>query len=271
MPSAEIAELCARLDSLPLAVELAAARLNVLSPRQILERLAQQLDLLKGGRDSDPRQQTLRATIEWSYGLLSEERTGPLAASLRLRRGLHARGRGGGGRLRPRHPAGARRESLLRHLNERYWMLDTIRAFALEYLGTRDDAESAFRRHAEWFVALTESSAHELFGSEQADWLSRLEREHDNLRAALTWAYDAGQVELALRLTAAMQPFLYKHGHIMEGRRWLERARLAPDPQPPELRARILQGAGVLRRHTRRLELGSGSGGGGPRALPAAR
>ena len=125
-------------------------------------------------------------------------------------------------------------------------MLETIRAFALEYLGTRDDAESAFRRHAEWFVALTESSAHELFGSEQADWLSRLEREHDNLRVALTWAYDAGQVELALRLTAAMQPFWYKHGHIKEGRRWVERARLAPGPQPPELRARILQGAGVF-------------------------
>ena len=137
-------------------------------------------------------------------------------------------------------------KSLLRHLNERYWMLDTIRAFALEYLGMHDDAERAFRRHAEWFVALTESSAHELFGSEQADWLSRLEREHDNLRAALTWAYEAGQVELALRLTAAMQPFLYKHGHIMEGRRWLERARMAPDPQPAELRARILQGAGVF-------------------------
>ena len=160
-------------------------------------------------------------------------------------------------------------KSLLRYTNERYWMLDTIRAFALEYLGTRDDAESAFRRHAEWFVALTESSAHELFGSEQADWLSRLEREHDNLRAALTWAYDAGQVELALRLTAAMQPFWYKHGHIMEGRRWVERARLAPDPQPPELRARILQGAGVfaathddlsgLRKWRRRVSRSTGS------------
>ena len=109
-PSDEIAELCRRLDSLPLAVELAAARTKALSPKQILERLSQRLDLLKGGRDADPRQQTLRATIEWSYELLSEEEQRLFRAPLRLRRRLHARGRRGGLRRRPRHPAVARRE-----------------------------------------------------------------------------------------------------------------------------------------------------------------
>ena len=99
-----------RLDSLPLAVELAAARTKALSPAQILERLSQRLDLLKGGRDADPRQQTLRATIEWSYELLAPEEQAALRPPLRLRRRLHARGRRGGVRRRPRHPAVARRE-----------------------------------------------------------------------------------------------------------------------------------------------------------------
>ena len=109
-PSEEIADLCRRLDSLPLAVELAAARTNALAPQQILERLSQRLDLLKGGRDADPRQQTLRTTIEWSHELLSDRGTASLRQAVRLRRRLHAGSRRGSLRCRSRHLAVARRE-----------------------------------------------------------------------------------------------------------------------------------------------------------------
>ncbi len=109
-PSDEIAELCARLDSLPLAVELAAARARALSPRQILERIAGGLDLLTGGRGADPRQQTLRATIQWSFDLLSDRRAAPARAAVRVRGRVHARGGRGGVRGGPRHAAVARRE-----------------------------------------------------------------------------------------------------------------------------------------------------------------
>ena len=109
-PSDEIAELCARVDNLPLAVELAAARAKALSPAQILDRLTSRLDLLQGGRDADPRQQTLRATIGWSYDLLSEDEQRLFRTLSRLRRRLHTGGCRGGRRRRPRHPAVARRE-----------------------------------------------------------------------------------------------------------------------------------------------------------------
>ena len=129
-PSEEIGELCARLDELPLAVELAAARTKALSPAQILERLSQRLDLLKGGRDADPRQQTLRATIEWSYDLLIGGGAAAVRPPLGLRRRLHARGRGGGRGADLDTLQSLVEKSLLRFTDERYWMLETIREFA---------------------------------------------------------------------------------------------------------------------------------------------
>src|SRR5262245_12767479 len=182
--SPEIAELCARLDSLPLAVELAAARARLLSPAQILERLSQRLDLLKGGRDADPRQQTLRATIEWSHELLSPEQQ-----RLFARLSVFAGGC-------PLEAAEAVCEadvdllqalvdkSLLRHVDERVWMLETIRDLAGERLATSDEAETVTLAHAEWFTSFAERAAPELFGNQQVEWLGRLERDHDNLRAA---------------------------------------------------------------------------------------
>ena len=244
-PSSEIAELCARLDSLPLAVELAAARANVLAPAQILERISQRLDLLQGGRDADPRQRTLRAAIEWSHDLLSDDER-QLFARLSVF--------SGGCTLEAAEEicdapwdcfGSLVDKNLVRRRDERYWMLETIRDFAHECLVEREGSETIARTHLDWHLAFVETMAGELFGAEQGYWLGLLEREHDNLRGALTWAYEVGEIELALRLTAGLQSFWYKHGHIAEGRRWFERA-IAASPQSQELRARTLQGAGVF-------------------------
>ena len=142
-PSEEIAELCARLDSLPLAVELAAARAKALSPAQILERLSQRLDLLKGGRDSDPRQQTLRATIEWSYDLLATEEQ-QLFARLSVFAGgctLSAQRRSAAPTSTP--CSRSSRRASFASPNERYWMLETIREYAGERLAKSSEAESS--------------------------------------------------------------------------------------------------------------------------------
>jgi predicted ATPase len=151
-PTAEIAELCSRLDDLPLAVELAAARTKALSPAQIVERLSQRLDLLRGGRDAEARQQTLRATIEWSYNLLAE-------GEQRLFRALSVFA-GGCTLTAAEEVAGADldmlqslvEKSLLRFANERYWMLETIREFAHQELTRRGEAENADERHTEFFL-----------------------------------------------------------------------------------------------------------------------
>ena len=149
-PTDEIAELCARLDSLPLAVELAAARTKALSPAQILERLSQRLDLLRGGRDADPRQQTLRATIEWSYDLLTPEEQ-----QLFTRLAVFA----GGCTLEAAEEVADAdldtlqslvEKSLLRFSGERYWMLETIREYAGEKLGEGETQQ----RFADHFVGL---------------------------------------------------------------------------------------------------------------------
>src|SRR5262249_3513894 len=179
------AELCRRLDNLPLAVELAAARTGVLTPPQILDRIAQRLDFLKGGRDAEARQQTLRATIEWSHDLLSAEEK-----QLFARRSRFARGRtlpaweeiveGDVDTLQSLVD-----KSLVRRTGERFWMLETIRELARERLAATEDADAIGRRHAEWFLALAVEAEPFLKGAEQGEWLQRLEDEHDNLRASL--------------------------------------------------------------------------------------
>jgi len=242
-PNEEIKELCARLDSLPLAVELAAARARILSPAQILKRLSQRLDVLKGGRDADPRQQTLRTTVEWSYELLSSNEQ-----HLFARFSVFA----GGCTLEAAEAVceadldtlqGLVDKSLLRYANERFWMLETIRDFAAAALASNDNVS---RAHADWYMQLAESAIELLYGPEQGSWLQLLEIEHDNLRAALRWLYAAGDTEHALRLSAALHPFWYKHAHIEEGRVALERAVSASARQSPELRARVLRGASLF-------------------------
>ena len=244
-PGKEIAELCARLDSLPLAVELAAARTKVLSPAQILERLSGRLDLLKGGRDADPRQQTLRATIEWSYDLLSEAEQ-----QLFARLSVFA----GGCTLEAAEEVcdadldtlqSLVEKSLLRFSNARYWMLETIREYAGEQLAEAVGAGEVRQRHLELFLQVAEEAEPELRGPRAGEWLDRLETEHHNLRAALSDAADKGQDALYLRLAGALARFWWTRAHLAEGTRWLEEA-LARPGAPPDARARALRGLGYL-------------------------
>jgi tetratricopeptide (TPR) repeat protein len=239
-----IAELCRRLDDLPLAVELAAARTSVLSPAQILERMSKRLDLLKGGRDADPRQATLRATIEWSYELLDDEER-----RLFARLAVFA----GGCTL------GSAEEvvdadldvlqslvdkSLLRHTEGRFWMLETIREYAIERLDASGEADRWRRSHAEHLLSLAEEAAPHL-REESKDWLDRLEREHDNLRTAFDVLESSGATELVVRLAGAASMFWSMRFHLVEGRRRVESALRAYD-RPTAARARALLGAADL-------------------------
>jgi len=243
---AAVNALCRALDNLPLALELAAARASVLSPAQILERLAHRLDLLKGGRDADPRQQTLRATIEWSYDLLTVEEQ-QLFVRLAVFRG--------GSTLDAAEEIvradldtlqSLVEKSLLRHTEGRFWMLETIREYAAERLEALGAAKRLRRRHAEWFLALAEEA--EPHVESDPGWIERLEAEHDNCRAALDRLEAAGESDLALRLAGSLTAF-WDGGHVAEGRQRFERL-LARAERPSTDRARALAGAAVLARQS---------------------
>ena len=244
-PDDTVRQLCHALDNLPLAIELAAARASVLTPAQILERLAGRLDLLRGGRDADPRQQTLRSTIAWSFDLLTPEEQ-----LLFARLAVFA-----GGATLEAAEAVAQAEldalqslvdkSLLRHTEERFWMLETIREYATERLEASGEATDLQRRHAEYFLALAEEAEphvddESLRGGRT--WLDRLEREHDNLRAALDQLEASDEIELELRMAAALSDFWFSRGHVAEGGRRLEIA-LRADQRPTTARAKALMGA----------------------------
>jgi predicted ATPase len=240
-----VPELCARLEYLPLALELAAARVRVLSPQQLLERLSKRLDLLKGGRGVDPRQQTLRATIEWSYQLLNAEEQ-----QLFARLGVFA----GGCTLETAEAVCEADLDTLQSLvdkslvrireRDRFWMLETIREYASERLEESAVADELRRHHAEYFLALAEEAEPELRGSPK-HWLERLEHEHDNLRAALDSLQSSGESELVLRLAGALPRFWVMRGHPAEGLRRLEVA-LRADERPTAARARALNGAALM-------------------------
>ena len=242
-PDETIIQLCHRLDELPLALELAAARTRVISPRQILERLSQRLDLLKGGRDADPRQQTLRATIDWSHDLLDDEER-RLFARLAVFAGectLAAAEEVCGARLDTLHSLVAK--NLLRHANERYWMLETIR----EYANDRFDELAVRSRHAEYFLMLAEEAApHLVVGAgDPTPWVDRLAAEHDNLRAAYDFFDANGKVELQQRLAAALWRFWQIRGYYAEGLRRLQ-STLGADARVSDLRAEVARGAGFV-------------------------
>jgi len=244
-PDAAVAEICRRLDDLPLALELGAARVKALSPQQILERLERRLPLLTGGaRDLPERQRTLRAAIEWSYDLLSpaEQR---LFARLSVFRGgctLEAAEEICEVDLDLLHSLVDK--SLLRHREERYAMLETIQEYAAEKLEESGEAAQLGRRHAEWFLELAEEAEPHLRGSPK-EWLDRLEREHDNIRAALDRLVTACEGEAAQRLTGALWRFWSMRGYPAEAKRQLERA-LAADRRPTAARGKALNGATVM-------------------------
>jgi len=227
-PSSEIRELCARLDSLPLAVELAAARTKALSPAQILERLSQRLDLLRGGRDADPRQETLRRTIEWSYDLLSPEEQ-QLFRLLSVFVGgctLDAAEAVAGADLDGLQSLVEK--SLLRFADERYWMLETIRMFAAERLEA-PDGDAVRRRHRAYVVGRAQAAAPRLHTAEERVASAELAPDYANVRAAVSHALEAGEPDDAGRILGALYPFLISHGQLGEAGDWVDATLAARD------------------------------------------
>ena len=243
-PDETIAELCRRLDDLPLAVELAAARTRVLTPAQILDRLGQRLDLLKGGRDADPRQQTLRATIEWSHDLLTDDEK-----QLFARLAVFA----GGCTLDAAEAVcdadldvlqSLVEKSLLRHTGDRFWMLETIREFAAERLQDELEAGRIFERHAQWCLRLATSAQGELRGAAAAEWLGRLDADLENLRRAIDWARDHDE-RLEVELVGAAWYFLYVRTLLREALDYLVHA-LETARSTSLDQAELLYGAGSV-------------------------
>jgi predicted ATPase/DNA-binding XRE family transcriptional regulator len=231
--ASSIAAICHRLDGLPLALELAAARIRLFPPQALLGRVSRGLDLLTGGaRDRPARQQTLRGTIDWSYSLLSpEEQTlvarlsvfmggcTPDAAEVVCTAGADWSITAVDGLV------SLIQKSLLRQDGEResrFGMLQTIQEYAVEKLEERGEAQEVRRRHALYFLECAEAIRPQLDGPGQAEGLNRLEQEHNNLRVAVGWACDQGEIELGLRLAIASE-YLYMRGHRAEMSRWFEK------------------------------------------------
>ena len=250
-PSETVRELCQRLDRLPLAIELAAARTSLLTPEQLLERLGQRLDILKGARDADPRQQTLRATIQWSHDLLDPNEQ-------RLFRGLSVFR--GGCTLDAAQGICDVDLDLLQSLldkslvrrrdgpdgHPRYWMLETIRQYAREQLEQADELDDLRGAHADWYSVALEMRADALREEESAAraWVSA---EIDNLRAALTTFIDRSLADEATSYAARLCPYFPPVGAHREEVQWAERV-LALDPPASSERARIeLDAAAALR------------------------
>ncbi|MFN8472600.1 MAG: tetratricopeptide repeat protein [Anaerolineae bacterium] len=254
-----VAEICYRLDGLPLAIELAAARVRLLPPEAILPRLGSRLKMLTGGaRDLPPRQQTLRNAIAWSYDLLDSDekalfrRLAVLAGPFALEAAEA---------LCPENASSFDvldgmgllvQKSLLRQDvavdgEPRYAMLDTIREYALEQLAESGEETDVRRAHARYFLALAERARTEIRGPLQVGWYRRLEGESINLLAALAWARDTGDAEILGRLAAALFPFWFRRGSRGEGVEWLEAAAARSDGLPSPLRAALFHGLGVLR------------------------
>jgi tetratricopeptide (TPR) repeat protein len=260
-----VAEICGRLDGLPLAIELAAARVRLLPPQKMLAQLGNRFRLLTGGaRDLPARHQTLRGAIDWSYDLLdADEKTlfrrlavfccsCTLEAAEVVCNGSGDPSAGSGQALDVLNGlASLVDQSLLQpsdvHGEPRFGMLETIREYALERLADSEETEVIQRQHANFFVALAEEAEPKLNGAEQMTWLNQLEAEHDNLRAALGWALEreGADAELGLRLTAALGMFWFMRGHWTEARRWLERALEKSGDASAPVRAKGLWMAGL--------------------------
>jgi predicted ATPase/DNA-binding CsgD family transcriptional regulator len=244
--------ICARLDGLPLAIELAAARVRHFPPSALEAYLEQhRLDLLTGGpRDACARQQTLRSTIDWSYALLSPDerrlfaRLAAFSGGCTLEAAAAVCGGAGSGLAALDGIAALVDKSLVRRVEPpggepRLAMLETIREYALDRLIGSGEIDEVRWRHAAHYLALAERAAGQLPGPEEVVWLDRLDAEYANLRSAVCWAIGNGAVERALRICVALGPFWRLRGHMHEALRWLEEALgSAGADVPPALRAR---------------------------------
>ena len=239
-PNESVSEICRRLDDLPLALELGAARVKALTTQQILERLEQRLPLLTGGaRDLPERQRTLRATIEWSYELLDEQERQLFGRLGVFRGGCTLEAAEDVAQAHVDALQSLVDKSLLRHTGDRFWMLETIHEFA----GERVD-DDVRRRHAEHFLRLAEEADPHLRKAE-LKWVDRLDADRDNLRAALDWLQQTGETQLLLRLAVATSRLFYFRALWSEGWRRLESA-LAADETPTPARAKALREAGGM-------------------------
>lgn len=257
--AATIAAICARLEGLPLAVELAAARIKLLPPAALLKRLEHRLEVLTGGkRDLPARQQTLRSTLQWSYDLLStpEQRLFRRLAVFVGGCTLEAVAAVCNARDEPGIDvldgvASLLDKSLLRQIEQegeepRLVQLETLREFGRDQLAAVGEMADMCQAHARHYLSLAEAAASHLFGAEQVRWLDRLERDQENLHAALDWWHEQGEWERALRMSVALWPFWWTHAHLSDGSALLERALAAPNSLPEALRAQALIGAGVI-------------------------
>ena len=254
--AALIDEVCARLDGIPLAIELAAARTKLLSLRALSTRLERRLPVLgEGARDLPDRQRTLRTTIDWSYDLLDAGAQRLFAHFAVFVRGctldaVEAVCAAPGGSVLEEVASLVDNSLLVRREapdgDARFAMLETIREYALERLGARADAEALRRRHAAYYAALAERAKPGLLGDEQPIFLERLEADHGNLRAALEWTTRTGASELALGFAGALWRFWRIRGYLAEGRERLEAVLAAAGTDASEARAEALGAAGML-------------------------
>ncbi|MCA1645357.1 MAG: protein kinase, partial [Chloroflexi bacterium] len=251
--AAAIAEVCVRLDGLPLALELAAARVKLFSPAGILARLEHRFDLLRvDTQDRPDRHQTLRAALDWSYLLLPDHEQRLLRSIAvfvggctleAVERVIQAPALHGIASLLDK--------SLVRQdvsaPDTRLNMLETVRQYALEQLASSGELGDAQLRHAEYCVELAEAAEPELVGPHQVHWFERLEREHDNLRAALRWCIDTRALNLGARLGGSLWYFWSTRGYPREGRTWLSELRILVGSQGrTAAQAKLLAGGGRL-------------------------
>jgi predicted ATPase/DNA-binding CsgD family transcriptional regulator len=257
-----IQELCARLDCLPLAIELAAARIRLLTPQTMLDRLSERFTLLAGGpADAPVRQRSLRNTIIWSFDLLPAEEQRALcrlavfagAFSLDAAQAVLAAGAAALDLLDALINTSllTRREHSESSTN--FSMLETIRQFGLQQLAQSGELLSARRAHTEYFLGFAEQVEPRLTGDQQQHWLEQLDDEHNNLRAALQWAI-AHSAPLAVRLSGALQRFWYARSYLREGLGWLEGALNAAGRVPDADRLKALHGAALLATALARLD-----------------
>ncbi len=258
--AAAIADICRRLDGVPLAIALAAARVRSLSPSQIDERMGERFRLLTTGAATGPtRHQTLRAAVEWSYDLLSEPER------LMFRR-LSVFAGGFSLEAAEEVPAGEDLDDfeVLELLSElvdkslvtadpmesrvRYRMLESLRQFGGEKLSESGEEGDVRHRHVNWFLNFAERAEPELQSSDQLIWLDRLQEEHDNFRQSLDWSIAGHDPEQGLKLAGLLRRFWEWRGFFSEGRQWLDQALSASPQAPPAIRAKALQGAGALAR-----------------------
>ncbi|MBT3273824.1 MAG: AAA family ATPase, partial [Spirochaetales bacterium] len=249
-----IIDICRRLDGLPLALELAAARIRVLPPEDMLERLDKSLSLLtRGGKDRPARQQTLRATIDWSYALLNEDVKKLFRWLSVFSGGLTVKA--AEELCRPNSDSDCdvlddisslEEKSLLKRQEPlglpRFAMLETVREYAIERLVESDEADDVRRKHAEYFLKLAAEADSKLFCPDHKAWLNKIDRESNNIRTALDWTLSGGQVELGLKLIVVLGNY-WQVGHRIESLYWLEKV-LGAGSSPSSELAHVLSIAG---------------------------